>query len=98
DAVRALLDRSEDLHRTALDAVQAAGAGFAEVGGEQCQREGDEHDQYRASSPHRFVVHAESVSKMVAFLIAWAAGCASCCGSSGGSPRTPPASALSRPR
>ena len=75
DAVGALLDRSEHLHRTALDAVQAAGAGFAEVGGEQDQRERDEDGQDRPASPHRFVVHAESVSKMVAFVIAWAAGC-----------------------
>src|SRR3954453_1885493 len=92
------LDHAARLGAT-LDAVQVAGAGFAEVGGEQGQRERDEDDQDRPASPHRFVVHAESVSKMVAFVIAWAAGCASCCcGSNGEWPRTPPANALSRPR
>src|SRR4029078_5387980 len=100
DAVGTLLDRSEHLHRIALDAVQAAGAGFAEVGGEQDQRERQQDGQDRPASPHRFVVHAESVSKMVAFVIAWAAGCcyASCCGSNGEWLRTPPANARSRPR
>jgi hypothetical protein len=37
-AVGALLDRREHLHRAALDGVQAAAGGLAEVGGEQEQR------------------------------------------------------------
>ena len=99
--VRPLLDRSEDLQRAALDGVQATAGGFAEVRGQQEQRQRDQQGEDGTAPPDDLVVHTERNSERVEGfkgpLSAEIAGCG-CFGWSGGSPRTPRASDPSRPR
>ena len=60
---RALLDRRDDVEHAALDGVQAAAGGLAEVGGQEDQGAGYEQSEDYPPPADRLVVHAERFSK-----------------------------------
>src|SRR6202011_2195595 len=55
--VRAVLDRREHGQEAALDRMQASTWRLAEVCGQEYQRQYDEQQEHRASTPDRLVVH-----------------------------------------